>query len=327
MHIKEYGGYNVFSSDREIKNDIFSKRNLYSLNLARNGLELLLRARKAECVHAPYYTCHSIHKVLENNVPEIRYYHIDEEFFPVVSDDEVGDDHIFLINNYFGVFDRPVNTFIKKYGSRVIVDNSQGFYSKFPDNIDQILSPRKFFGVTDGGLLITEKDIMALYRPLDVDMSAERIKHLFMSDESSKDACYKEYLEYRNSIQVLEPMKMSVTTRVLLNTIDIDYCKNKRIGNYNRMSQILGKYNSLNIPEVSGLAPMCYPFLARRKILKKHLVERGVYVGTYWPLLSSTKSESSFEALLRGDLCCLPIDQGMDIDDVDYVAKLVISLL
>lgn len=306
---------------------MFNKKNLYSLNLARNSLELLLKAIKPTCIHAPYYTCHSIHKVLEKLVPEVRYYHIDENFFPLIPDCEVNDDQFIIINNYFGVFEESVNFIIKQYGSRVIVDNSQAFYSLLPDSVDQIFSPRKFFGVTDGGFLLTKKNISYLYHSLGKDQSADRVKHLFVSDETSKNDSYKDFLLYRKNLQSLEPMKMSVSTQEIIKTIDIEYCKRKRKSNFERMNELIGKYNLLDIPIDSNQVPMCYPLLTKCQSLRHDLVKKNIYVGTYWPISPIAQRSSTFEDLLRSNLCCLPIDQSMTDNDVQVVSDLAISLI
>ncbi|MCP3671266.1 MAG: hypothetical protein GY814_12705 [Gammaproteobacteria bacterium] len=324
---KEYGGYNVFSADRDARNSFYTKRNLYCLNLARSGLELLLRARKPRRVYAPYYTCHSVHEVLMKMVPQVRYYHIDEEFYPIIPDLKLSDDQLILVNNYFGVFHRPIIFLIEKYGSKVIVDNSQSFYSSFPDDIDQIFSPRKLFGVTDGGFVLTNADITELYQGLETDQSAGRIKYLFVGDETSKNEGYAEYLQYRKRLQELEPMKMSVSTREIFKTIDIEYCKRKRIMNFERMNELIGKYNQMDISIESGQVPMCYPFLSMRHSLKQDLIKSRVYVPTYWPMSQLASEISCFEKLLRNNLCCLPVDQSMTGDDIQAVSELVVEMI
>jgi len=241
--------------------------------------------------------------------------------------EEVDQNCLILVNNYFGVFEKPVNSIIEQCGGQVIIDNSQGIYSEFPSNIDQIFSPRKFFGVTDGGLLLTEREIKDIYLSLPVDKSSERIKHLFSAEETSKNSCYQEYLEYRKSIQNLELMRMSASTAGLLKSIDLEYCRIRRHRNFIRMHENLGEYNELNIPVETPGGAMCYPFLYKNSDLKHRLVQNKIYIGTYWPVSSMASSSSLFETRLRDEMCCLPIDQSMDDDDIEYVAKTVMSII
>lgn len=326
MTSREYGGYNVFSADRVDKSKLFKDKNSFSTNLARNALELLLKAKNPTSIFVPYYTCHTVHQVVTRNVKKVYYYHIDENFSPLIEEIDTNDNQMLLVNNYFGVFENSVHNIIHKYDNRIIVDNAQGFFSEFSSTIDKIISPRKFFGVTDGGFLQTKFDVGGLYKMLDIDKSANRIHHLFMSDETSKNASYEDYLSYRESIQKLRLLKMSPTTKAILKSVDYEYCRERREENYRIMSSMLNRYNILNMPENKSLSPMCYPFLSDIP-LKKRLIDNKIYIGTYWPLSSYVRKESDFEKLLRNNLCCIPIDQSMMPKDVKYIANLIISFL
>ena len=323
MKRREYGGYNTYSSDRPKQLLPFKKTGVYLTNLARSSLNLLLQMRSPKEVFAPYYTCHSVHQVLNRTVNKITYYHINDNFEPILDNWEYDEDKLLLVNNYFGVYECSANKALSKFDSAIVIDNSQGFYSTFPSRVDQILSPRKFFGLTDGGVLLTNLNISHLYESLERDKSADRIKHLFACEESSKNDTYNSYLEYRENIQNLPVNKMSVSTRHLMETIDYEFCKYRRNTNFNLMHNTFKNINLLEIPNNKDLAPMCYPLLVDTKHLKNRLINSSVYVGTYWPISPLAKEETYFESLLRSNLCCLPIDQSMSEENVRYVIKQV----
>ena len=194
---KEYGGFNTFSSNFEFNGVAIFNKYEYPLNLARHALQILIKCRSITHILAPFYTCHSIHKTLKDANIEISYYHIDRDFTPLLTDADVENSQALLINNYFGISGEVIDNLVQKYGSKIIVDNSQSYYSRHSEEIDHFNSPRKFFGVTDGGVLTTTRDISDLYSYLEFDKSADRINNLFASDESSMNDCYDDYLNYR----------------------------------------------------------------------------------------------------------------------------------
>lgn len=324
---KEYGGFNTFSSNRESSGvDIFNKYE-YPLNLARHALQILIKCRSITHILAPFYTCHSIHKTLKDANIEISYYHIDRNFTPLLTDSDIEDSQALLINNYFGISGEVVDNFVEKYGSKVIVDNSQSYYSQHSVKTDHIKSPRKFFGVTDGGVLITTRDIDDLYSHLEFDKSADRIFNLFASDESSRNDNYDKYLSYRDNLQSLSMMRMSKSTENILKLVDFDFCKQARRRNFDKMHKNLACYNKLNISMRNDDVPMLYPFLYLNTSLKKRLIENNVYLGSYWPLSNYANSSTEIEDGLRKNLCCLPIDQTLTDRDIEFICSIVINFI
>ena len=324
---KEYGGFNTFSSNWESREvSIFNKYE-YSLNLARHALQILIKCRSITHILAPFYTCHSIHKTLKDANIEISYYHIDRDFTPLLTDADVENSQALLINNYFGISGEVIDNLVQKYGSKIIVDNSQSYYSRHSEEIDHFNSPRKFFGVTDGGVLTTTRDISDLYSYLEFDKSADRIFNLFASDESSMNDCYDNYLNYRNNLQSLSMMRMSKSTENILKLVDFDFCKQARRRNFEKMHKNLARYNKLNISMRDSDVPMLYPFLYLNLSLKKKLIENNIYIGSYWPLSNYADSSTEIEDGLRENLCCLPIDQTLTDRDIEFICSIVINFI
>ncbi len=84
---------------------------------------------------------------------DYKYFSIDENLEIINVDDLKEGDYILYIN-YFGIKNVYINSLINKYGEKLIIDNSQSFFSKFGNNVSSIYSPRKFFGVSDGAYLV-----------------------------------------------------------------------------------------------------------------------------------------------------------------------------
>ena len=327
MLSKEYGGYNTFSSNIKSGGKNVFKSCDYPLSLARHGIQILVRSRDISNILVPIYTCHSVHEALHQEDVTVNYYHIDNNLTPILSQSQIKESQAILVNNYFGILDHVVDDLIRKFGSKVIVDNAQAFFSEFSEDVDQIKSPRKFVGVSDGGILKTKSNISDFYNQLAFDRSSSRVRHLFGSDESSKDECYDEYLTYRHNLQSLPIMKMSLSTRNILQCVDYAHCKKQREDNFIKIHKALSKYNILDISVGNECAPMCYPFLHSNPLLKKELISKNIYIGTYWPPSSHSPVPSSIEYDLINNLCCLPIDQTLGGDDIGFISNVVIEYI
>lgn len=122
------------------------------LNSGRNAFRYIIRAHKIKKIHVPYYTCPVIWDVLREEACDFEFYHIDEELLPKVDFQE---DDFVIYNNYFGVCTDKVKFLAQKY-KFLIVDNAQSFFSQRM-GMASFYSPRKFFGLPDGGLVISDK--------------------------------------------------------------------------------------------------------------------------------------------------------------------------
>ena len=167
--MKEIGGYIEFETyyGSEYHNGI-------RLNCGRNCLAFLIEARNIRKIHIPYYLCSSVREVCAKYGVEIQYYHINEDFFPIIDFPIANTDYFYLVN-YYGQIS---NTYIKNVSqeiSNLIVDNSQAFFQMPVEGIDTLYTCRKFFGVPDGAYLYTDAKIG---RALDLDVSFKRMNYL-----------------------------------------------------------------------------------------------------------------------------------------------------
>ena len=106
------------------------------------------------------------------------------------------DDEYILYINYFGIKIDIIKSLIDKYGSKIIVDNSQGFFEKGYEGIWSFNSARKFFGVPDGAYL---------YSPFPIEVRFQRntaIKydHLIQRLLGNQERAYDLFLENEDSL-------------------------------------------------------------------------------------------------------------------------------
>lgn len=283
------------------------------LNSARNCLRRLVRSLNISKIYIPAYTCPTVWECLADEGCKILFYNLNEDFTP---DLQINSSDFFLYTNYFGVCDRQVYALSKIYDN-MIVDNSQAFFSSPSIARYSFNSPRKFFGLPDGGLLFGDvsSDIQLQ------DVSLKRFSHLVERIELGANAAYENFKKSDASLDN-EPIKqMSKLTSKLLDAVDYPTVIKKRRENYLYLHRYLCKKNELNVSLLDTEVPMVYPFLIKGKgrTLKQQLIANKIYVATYW----SGQKDMGFGRALEEDLVPLPIDQRYGFEDMQRILKVL----
>ena len=288
------------------------------LNSGSNCFEYILRARKYEKVYVPYYTCHVIYDVAQRLGLNIAYYHIDELLEPVELP-ELNAHEAFLYTNYYGLKQSCVERLSEKYGKQLIVDNAQAFYAKPIAGIDTFYSPRKFFGVPDGGYLYTDA---ILNDEFPQAQSMQRMTHLLKRVEQGAEAGYADYQREEETLNGSPIEQMSKLTDALLRNIDYKEIAQERISNYKILEEQLAKNNAIHLKLQQDDVPMVYPYFTEDSSLKQRLIAKRIYVATYWP---NVDVNGEIEATLKTNLLPLPIDQRYYQSDVKVIANAIIE--
>ena len=147
--MKEIGGY--FELELH-KGGHYHPDALY-LNTGRNCFEYILRAKGYKKVYIPYYTCEVMLEPLRKCGVKWEFYHINEDFEPLISY-SLATDEAFLYTNYWGLKQACVKRLAERYGKQLIVDNAQAFFASPIEGVDTFYSARKFFGVPMGPIFI-----------------------------------------------------------------------------------------------------------------------------------------------------------------------------
>ncbi|MBA3026193.1 MAG: hypothetical protein FP820_07230 [Sulfurimonas sp.] len=312
--MKEIGGY--FSLELPERKNHFHMQAI-QLNSARNAFEYILKHTKVNTVYIPYYNCDVMLEPLLKTFTSYKYYAINDslEIEKLIS---LKDNELILYINYFGIKNQYVEKLIKRYQEKLIIDNSQAFFAKFEKHIYAIYSPRKFFGVSDGGYLVGNIE----ENSLEQDFSAKRMNHLIGRLDSDAEKYYDTYKKNDNSLKMQDIKKMSTTTEYILSTIDYKNIAKKRKENFMYLHDNLKMMNSLRIDEDSLSIPMIYPFLFKEE-LKKILIENKIYVATYWPNILEIQDIPKNEQNLTKNLIPLPLDQRYNLDDMKRIVQII----
>ena len=290
------------------------------LNSARNCLEYILRVRNYTKIYIPYYTCEVILEPIKKLNLEFEFYHINESLEPQ-KDYFLNNDEAFLYTNYFGLKQDCVLRLAKLYKKQLIVDNAQAFYAKPLEGIDTFYSPRKFFGIADGGYLYIDKKLDI---ELKQDYSYERMSHLLKRIDVSAEFGYNDFKRNDESL-INQPIRlMSKLTSEILSSIDYNLIRNKRIKNFLYLESKLKDQNLIYLPLINNDVPMVYPFLTNDITLKAKLIANKIFVATYWPNVKDWTKEKDLEYKLTNNLLPLPIDQRYGIKEMNKLIELSI---
>ncbi|KZZ57486.1 hypothetical protein A3762_09955 [Oleiphilus sp. HI0125] len=288
---------------------------------ARSALYAFLLEKKPTAVWMPRYICDSMLTPLKEANVRIKFYSINLEFLPA-SQINIKNGELLLYVNYFGVCGKQETDVLERYGrENVVCDHSQAFFSPPGDGAAcTIYSPRKFFGVPDGGLLFTALD-MTQTANRDVT-SMNRVAHLTGRLLAGPEPYYEQYLKSEESLNNLSLDQISVFTENLLSTIDYQDVRLRRYDNFGCYQSKLEQKNELHLDEAA--VPMVFPLLmSDGKKIRECLASKRIYTAGYWPDVLHREGLTLEEKRLAIDLLALPLDQRYKAGDIDQILGLV----
>lgn len=317
--MNEIGGY--FPMSLDFGNNDFLHSNLLMLNTGRNALELILRRlHNVKRVWIPYYTCSVIIEPLDKlNIP-YSFYRLNEslELKHIVN---VVDSEYILYTNYFGVKGDYVTELKNIYKEQLIVDNSQANYN--PPIGYTFYSPRKFFGLPDGGIAFIPGDSIGI-DDFELDKSCDRLSHLLIRFEDSAEKGYEAFKANSVKLQGQPIRRMSLLTRTLLGNINFKKARGLRLKNFQYLHSQLKHINKFNFRNMSKSdVPMVYPFWTEDINLREKLLQHKIYVATYWPNVLDWCEENQLEYKFAKEIIPLPIDQRYDKEDMNNILNVI----
>lgn len=289
------------------------------LNLGHTAFEYVLRAKNVKRVFIPYYTCEVMLEPLKRTGMTYEFYHIDNKLEPIFDYNSLNFSDYFLYTNYFGIKDKFIDR-LSNIIKNLIIDNSQAFFSMPRKGVDTFYSPRKFFGVPDGGYLYTDK---ILDQELEIDNSSDRFGHLIGRIENGAE---ESYLEFKESDHKLfnQPIKqMSRITQRLLQSINYSQITEIRRRNFQYLHEDLASKNLLNFDLNSEFVPMVYPYWTNEEGLRNLLIENKIYVAQYWPNVLKWVNLGSNEFKLVSNIVHLPLDQRYNFDNLENIINII----
>lgn len=300
--MKSIGGYLELECGRT---PLYHAGGIYT-NLCRSAIRYLVRALGIKKIHIPYFTCPTVPDALRAEVCEVVPYHIDRTFMPI--EDFPVEDFI-LYNNYFGVLGQNVKNLASRYPN-LIVDNAQAFYSK-PTCRAAVYSPRKFFGLPDGGILVG-KDIPHLSLPNATSWS--EMAHLLKRIDLGAQEGYDDFRASDERLAHASVMAMSKLTSALMGNLDYNFVATKRKTNFTYLHQRLR--STFPFAQALDDVPLAYPVFTDNPSLRAALIQEKIFVPSYWPGVQSCDR-------LDTRILPLPIDQRYGIEEMDRIVEVL----
>ncbi|WP_169728592.1 hypothetical protein [Comamonas composti] len=241
--------------------------------------------------------------------------------FEVLEDVCLGENDFFYYVNYFGLCMGNVRQLLSKISPKhVILDFAQAWFEKPPECQAAIYSPRKFFGVPDGGLLYTQMTMERL--SFETGLEMQSMSHLLLRLCAEPEAGYEAYKNSESALSDVGIKSMSKMTHKILASIDHERVCAARSENYLTLHRLLGANNLLDLP-VSANGPLCYPFLMEDDRLRQKLMEERVFLPTYWSDVLCRVGQTSVEAGLSKNLLPIPLDQRYTSEDMERIAHVI----
>lgn len=312
--MKEIGGY--FGLELNSNKEYHSSA--IKLNTGRNALEYILLVNQPNRVYLPIYTCEVIIEPLKRCGIKYSFYKIDHNLEPIFDFNELTDCDLFLYTNYFGLKDDFISELSKKT-NKLIIDNAQSFFSFPVRNVDTFYSPRKFFGVPDGGYLYSTSRID---REIMTDNSLDRFEHLLLRISSGAKSGYSQFQENEDSLRNQPIKMMSNLTQSVLDSIDYLEVSKTRKENYTFFENHFSDMNELKIKWNKSQTPMIYPLLLNKSTCKELFLDKDIFIAKYWPNIIDWAEEDDFELYLYKNLYALPIDQRYSSKDLMRIVSL-----
>ncbi len=310
--IKEIGGY--FALDF-FNYPIYHNKGIM-LNSGRNALRYIIRSYNIKELVVPYYTCPVVWQAIEQENVKTIFYHINSNL--EIDLPQLPENKFILVNNYFGIKGKYINKIASIY-PKLIVDDAQSFFAP-KIGLAHFKSPRKFLGLPDGGIVLSEKIVT---EDFPIGTSWQRCSHMLLRADISADAGYNEFKKNDSSLDNLPIEKMSNLTSKMLEMFNYEYVKKQRIKNFTMLHKALKNRNLLSIDIDNEDIPMVYPFLSEDKTLRKKMIDKKIYIARYWPDIDIKCPPSSYELELQQNLLPLPIDQRYGEEDMQRILEIL----
>ncbi len=319
----EIGGY--FGLDLPNYGDPFP--NTYKFQSGRAALRAVLEASDIKSVFLPVYICDAVVQAAVDSGVVIERYELDDFLYPKNLPNPLPEKSVVLYVNYFGLCDKNVDCLLGEIQKKqLIIDNSHSLFSSSKNTMAAIYSVRKFIGVPDGGLLVS--NLLDIKMPESEDeVSLERMRALLLRVAYSARAGYMSYVKNEKTLNNTKPLRMSRLTNRLMASIDMTMVKRVRRENFLELAGQLDNVNKFKWLISLDSVPLCYPLLLNENVdrIKKILIEKGVFIPTYWPEVKSRAAYNSLEYRLTNHCLFVPCDHRYATTQMKDVAMEIIA--
>lgn len=321
----------------------------YFLRSGRDAIGLVadLLKRKINIILMPSYCCEAMVQPFISRGWIIKYYPILDGFSTDIKSlnslIELEKPNAVLIMNFFGIADTSNlidNIRNHNYYIQIIEDVTHilfDFDKVYSNKVDfYVASIRKWFGIIDGGLFVSNKKSKLIIKYKESEFvalrrEAFRLKKQYISLRTSfvKDAYRRLFLESEISLNSeASPVLVSDQSEAIIKSFD--YSSMIRIRQINARTLISTIMNNpyVRLPydfeKLLDGTPFSVPILVSdRDNLQSEMAKKGLYLSVLWPLNDNSRKISRFSSELEESMLSIPVDQRYRPKDMEYICKLI----
>ncbi len=309
---------------------------------ARSCLYLIVQQLQPKTVWLPSFLCSTM-------IEPIRALKVAWRFYPVtghleVQDQEwVGELHeqdLVVVIDYFGFpASESLKARVKSCGARIVEDASQALLTpgigRGSDFL--LLSPRKFLGIPDGGLLLCMDREAAGSIP-ELQLSSpdqgpwlKALAACMLRQHSDLFGAHADWFRLFQESEAKAPcglFSMSDLSRSLLScAFDYDEIGQRRRSNYLRLLDHLGPLAVL-APLPAGVVPSGFPIrLENRDLVRSRLFEQQVFPPVHWPISGAVPETFTESHKLASSIMTLVCDQRYGSAEMDLTSEILKSAI
>ena len=306
---------------------------------ARSGIKLAVDQLKPAMVWVPSYLCPTILRAIEATNARIAFYPVNDrlQIIEEIFIDQIKAGDLILLINYFGFpIEKDIIERLKTKECLIIRDCCQAlFFDCQSDPCDMHLySPRKFLGVTDGGILHFNKKLR-FQAPTLAEPESEVLYTMLRAlilrrefDLYGGDRPWHDLFQQAERRFIPEYRSMSELTKLFLFWgFDYEFIAKKRRMNYQALAQKLGRIALF--PElVEDVVPLGFPIrVENRDQIQKELFKHNIFPPIHWDIHTAVPKEFQDSHLLAKEIMTLPCDQRYDENDMERLAEILLRVM
>lgn len=295
----------------------------------------------------PCYLCETI-------IQSFRELNLDYEFYNLKENLQLDIDYlsrrienndIILTINYFNFLpNNKIVKFLRKLRNDNVIIIEDSTHSFLTNNINltrifnySIISLRKWFGIPDGGIAISNNDLFdkkLIVEKLFYDFVYLRLKYAILKNFYLNKVINKKdsFREIHNKAEELANLTirlnaMSCISKTILNSIDFNNVIYKRRKNF---KYLLSSFKNLDNIDIlcknlkEGICPIGFPIIAtKRNALKEYLINNNIYCPIHWLLPEEIPKKFDYSYSLSKKIITIPCDQRYSLEDMEIIVRKV----
>lgn len=302
---------------------------------ARSGIHWLIEHLRPHRTWIPSFLCRAMPDAVDRRQTTLEHYEVDYDLTIASTTwlDRVEPGDLVVLIDYFGFpCDTTCAVEARRRGATVLEDASQALLS---DHVGKhadytVFSLRKFLGVPDGGILVSNTEtafegqnlVPAPSEWWQTSLEAANRRQHF--DLHGGDRSWFELFQDAEAASPTEPCAMSELTAAMLNdAFCFDSIAERRRENYQYLLDRIGRLALFpNLP--LGVVPLGFPIrCSGRERLRQHCFDCRIFPPVHWAIQDFVPAQYRDSHALAADIMTLPCDQRYGLPEMDRIAACV----